>query len=122
MNVLLNLEEERKEVIDYCYQALVIRDFEFTLPEITGDSQKQDIVYVRSLIAHMMKEGGYRTAQIGRILNRSHSRVGVLLTDIKGSLSRSMDTELRCSLSEYVKYNPSIKEVREKYKKLRMQK
>lgn len=53
----------------------IARDNGFTLADIIGPRKHKKLSAVRHLCVLMLREKGYSTTEIGRIMNRDHSTI-----------------------------------------------
>lgn len=47
----------------------------YTVVDILGPKRSKHLVYVRNLCVFMLRDKGYSTTEIGRIMNRDHSTI-----------------------------------------------
>lgn len=47
----------------------------YTVADILGPSRRKHLVFVRNLCVFMLRNKGYSTTEIGRIMNRNHSTI-----------------------------------------------
>lgn len=52
----------------------------YTVEDILGPSRRKPLVSVRRLCVVMLRDRGYRTVEIGRIMNRSHTTISHALS------------------------------------------
>jgi chromosomal replication initiation ATPase DnaA len=53
----------------------IAQEHGYTVEDILGKSRLKRLVYVRRLCVLMLREKGYSTTEIGRVLNRDHSTI-----------------------------------------------
>ena len=47
----------------------------YTVADILGPKRRRHLVFVRNLCVFMLRDKGYSTTEIGRIMNRDHSTI-----------------------------------------------
>jgi chromosomal replication initiation ATPase DnaA len=55
--------------------AAIAEPYYYTVEDILGPSRFKRLVYVRRLCVSMLRQKGYSTTEIGRIMNRDHSTI-----------------------------------------------
>jgi chromosomal replication initiation ATPase DnaA len=55
--------------------ATVAAPYYYSVEDILGPSRYKRLVYVRRLCVSMLRQKGYSTVEIGRIMNRDHSTI-----------------------------------------------
>lgn len=55
--------------------AAIAEPYYYTVEDILGPSRFKRLVYVRRLCVSMLRQKGYSTTEIGRIMNRGHSTI-----------------------------------------------
>jgi chromosomal replication initiation ATPase DnaA len=53
----------------------IAQDHGYTVADILGPKRRRHLVSVRNLCVAMLRNKGYSTTEIGRIMNRDHSTI-----------------------------------------------
>lgn len=62
----------------------IAQQYGYTVEDILGQKRHRHLVFVRNLCVFMLRDKGYSTTEIGRIMHRDHSTiVHALNKDIK---------------------------------------
>lgn len=86
---MVKIEINRDESINMCKEILKKYNITFDNDEIIKESREPARVFVRSLIALILRAKGHSFTDIGIVLNRNHSSVIYMLKygDKKGSIN-----------------------------------
>jgi chromosomal replication initiation ATPase DnaA len=63
----------------------IAKKYGYTAEDIIGKSRQKKLVEVRRKCVVMLRERGYSTTEIGRIMNRDHSTIVHSLAKMKGA-------------------------------------
>lgn len=53
----------------------IAQGYGYTVADILGPKRRRHLVSVRNLCVFMLRDKGYSTTEIGRIMNRDHSTI-----------------------------------------------